>query len=63
MKQVRPVVLGPVEGFEDRFQIVAAEVGHQRGQRIVVVTVEQRADARVAAEVALEMARARPHRP
>ena len=52
---VRPVVGDAVEGLEHGLEIVPAEIGHQRGERLVVVAVEQRADAGIAAEVALQM--------
>ncbi len=52
---VRPVVRDPVERLQQRLEVVAAEIGHQRGQGRVVVAVEERADAGVAAEVALQM--------
>ena len=59
----RRVVRDAVERVEHRLEVVAAEVGHQRVQRGVVVLVEQRADPRVAAEVALQLRRARRRRP
>ncbi len=51
----RPVVLDRVKGVEDQFQIVPGEVRHQPVQCRVVMAVEDRADARIAVEVALKM--------
>ena len=52
---VRPVVRRAVERLEQGLQVVPAEIGHQRGQRRVVMPVEQGADAGIAAEIALQM--------
>ena len=51
----RPVVGDGVEGVEHRLHVVAGEIGHQPLQRGVVVLVEDRADAGIAVEVALQM--------
>ena len=54
-KAGRPVVGDGVEGVEHRLHVVAGEIGHQPLQRVVVVLVEDRADAGIAVEVALQM--------
>ena len=59
----RQVVVDLVEGVEDGGHVVAGQVGHERVQRVVVEPVEERADPVHRAEVALELARARPPRP
>ena len=51
----RPVVGDGMEGVEHRRHVVAAEIGHQPLQRGIVVIVEDRADAGIAVEVALQM--------
>ena len=51
----RPVVGDGVKGVEHRAHVVAGEIGHQPLQCAVVVLVEDRADAGIAVEVALQM--------
>ena len=41
-EQGRHVVLRGVERLDQRLHVVAAEIGHQRGERLVVAAVEQR---------------------
>jgi hypothetical protein len=45
-EQGRDVVLRRLERFDQSFHVVAAEVGHQSGQRIVVACVEDRLHGR-----------------
>ena len=54
-KAGRLVVGDGVEGVEHRPHVVPGEIGHQPLQRRVVVLVEDRADAGIAVEVALQM--------
>ncbi len=44
-----------MKGFENRFHVVAGEIGHQALQRLIVVVVEDGADPGIAVEVAVEM--------
>ena len=50
-----PVVLHGAEGVAHRRQVVPAEIGHQPPERVVVVLVEQGADAAGVAEVAQQL--------
>ena len=49
------VVCHGVEGFEQRLHVVPGQVGHEGGQTVVVMLVEQLADARQLAEIAQQM--------
>src|SRR3546814_4905200 len=40
-EQGRAIVAGAVEGLDQRLDAMAAQVGHERGQRLVVKAVEQ----------------------
>jgi hypothetical protein len=44
-----------VEGFEHRFHVVPGQIGHQRGEGVIVMLIEQLADARELAEIAQQM--------
>ena len=60
---VRPVVGDAVEGLEQGLEIVPAEIGHQGGERVVVVAVEQRRGCPGCGRGRSPGARARRHRP
>ena len=51
---VRPVVVHRLERLAHQIEIVAAEIGHEARELVVVVLGEQRADARQVAEVLLQ---------
>ena len=60
-EQGRHVVLRGVERLDQDLHAMAAEVGHQRGQRVVVMGLEE--GRRRLAEVLLDAAPATPRRP
>ena len=51
----RPVVLHPVETFEQRLEVVTGQVRHQPVQGVIVVLVEELGNTRYLAEVAREL--------
>ena len=50
----RPVVVDRLKRLAHQIQIVAAEIGHEARELVVIVPGEQRADARQMAEVVLQ---------
>ena len=50
-EQRQPVVLRAVKRLDQRFGAMAAEIGHKPRERVVVMLVEDRPDAALAADV------------
>src|SRR3546814_5960010 len=50
-EQGRAIVAGAVEGLDQRLDAMAAQVGHERGQRLVVKAVEQLLHIGLAADI------------